>query len=95
MSAYSIAKDVWMAWQFNQPDGSSGLVQAFRRPDCPYVSAQYKLHALESDSVYIVSDHDTGKTRQMTGRELMNDGLTITISEQPGAALFTYEEVEG
>ena len=94
LSAYSITKDVWMAWQFNRPDGSAGLIQAFRRPACPYVSAQYKLQALESDAVYIVSNQDTGKTRQMTGRELMSDGLTVTISEQPGAALLTYEKIE-
>ena len=94
LSTYSIAKDVWMAWQFNRPDGSAGLIQAFRRPACPYVSAQYKLQALESDAVYIVSNQDTGKTRQMTGRELMSDGLTVTISEQPGAALLTYEKIE-
>ena len=94
LSAYSITKDVWMAWQFNRPCGSAGLIQAFRRPDCPYVSAQYKLQALELDAVYIVSDLDTGKTRQMTGRELMSDGLTVTISDQPGAVLLTYEKVE-
>ena len=94
LSAYSIAKDVWMAWQFNQPNGSSGLIQAFRRPDCPYLSAQYKLKALESDARYFVTDEDTGISTLMSGRELMDEGLTITISEQPGAALFTYEEVE-
>ncbi|MDE0299922.1 MAG: alpha-galactosidase [Candidatus Poribacteria bacterium] len=94
LSAYNIGKDVWMAWQFSRPDRSEGMIQAFRRPDCPYVSAQFKLHALESCAVYCVSDHDTGKTRHLTGRELMNDGFTITISDQPGASLFTYEKFE-
>ena len=83
-----------MAWQFSRPDRSAGMIQAFRRPDCPYVSAQFKLYALESHAVYSVSDCDTGKTKHLTGRELKNDGLTITISDQPGAALFTYEKVE-
>ena len=94
LSAYNISKDVWMAWQFSRLDRSAGMIQAFRRPDCPYVSAQFKLHALESNAVYSVSDLDTGKTKQMTGRELMNDGLTIIISDQPGAVIFTYEKVE-
>lgn len=94
LSAYNIGKDVWMAWQFSLPDRSAGMIQAFRRPDCPYVSAQFKLHALESHAVYSVSDSDAGKTSRLTGRELMNDGLTITISNQPGASLFTYEKVE-
>jgi alpha-galactosidase len=98
LSDYSTASNVWMAWQFDRPDLGEGLIQAFRRPDCPYVSAQYKLQALESDALYIVSacpdeigDLDTDRPRQMTGRELMQDGLIITISQQPGAALITYK----
>ena len=63
------------------------MIQAFRRPDCPYISAQFRLQVLESDAVYSVSDCDTGKTKHLTGRELKNDGLTITIPDQPGAAL--------
>ena len=63
-------------------------------PDCPYVSDQYKLQALEADAIYIVSDLDTEQSRQMTGRELMQDGLIITIYQQPGAALITYKKVE-
>ena len=94
LSDYSITNKVWMAWQFDRPDLAEGLIQAFRRPDCPYVSAQYKLQALESDALYIVSDLDTDQPRQMTGRELMQDGLIITISQQPGAALITYKKVE-
>ncbi len=94
LSTYSITKDVWMAWQFSRPDHSTGMIQAFRRPDCPYVSAQFKLKALDANAAYNVSDFDTGQTRQMTGRELLSDGLTMIISNQPGAALFTYEKVE-
>ena len=94
LSAYNVTKDVWMAWQFSRPDLSTGMIQAFRRPDCPYVSAQFKLKALDANAAYNVSDFDTGQTRRMTGRELLSDGLTMTISNQPGAALFTYEKVE-
>jgi len=94
LSDYSITNNVWMAWQFDRPDLAEGLIQAFRRPDCPDVSAQYKLQALESDALYIVSDLDTDQPKQMTGRELMEDGLVITISQQPGAALITYKKVE-
>lgn len=60
-----------MAWQFDRPDLAEGVIQAFRLPGCPYVSAQYKLHALESDALYIISDFDTDQNRQMTGQELM------------------------
>ena len=82
-----------MAWQFDRPDLAEGLIQAFRRPDCSCASVQYKLQALESDALYIVSDLDTDQPKQMTGQKLMQDGLIITISQQPGAALITYKKV--
>jgi alpha-galactosidase len=101
LGEYSTSSGVWMAWQFDRPRPSlaggragapaGGLIQAFRRPDCPYVSAQYKLRSLEPAARYIVSDLDTGQERQMTGRDLMEDGLLITIPERPGAALLTYK----
>jgi alpha-galactosidase len=94
LSEYSTANTVWMAWQFDRPDLAAGLIQAFRRPDSPYVSAQYKLRALEPEARYLVSDWDTDPPRPMTGRELMEQGLLITLPQQPGAALITYEKVE-
>jgi hypothetical protein len=81
-----------MAWQFDRPDLAAGLIQAFRRRDCPYVAAQYKLRSLEPDASYVVSNLDCGEAKTMTGRELMERGLVITISAQPGAALITYKK---
>lgn len=92
LSGYNTADDVWMVWQLDRPDLSSGVVQAFRRSKCPYVSAQYKLRSLEPDTQYRVTDMDTGKTAELTGQELMSDGLVVTIPNQPGAALVTYEK---
>jgi hypothetical protein len=58
------------------------------------VSARYRLRALEPVARYIVSDLDTKQTAQMTGRELMEDGLLIAIQEVPGAALVTYKRAD-
>jgi alpha-galactosidase len=91
---YSTADDVWMAWQFDRPDLSAGLIQAFRRSNCPYVSARCKLCALEPDARYIVSDLDADGPREMTGRELMEKGLSITIPEKSGAALISYKKAK-
>jgi hypothetical protein len=81
-----------MAWQFDRPDQAAGLIQAFRRPNCPYVSAQYKLRALEPDARYAVTNLDVAGSTEMTGRELMESGLLIAISEKPGAVLITYKK---
>lgn len=92
LSEYSAADNVWMAWQFDRPDRAAGLVQAFRRANSTSVSARYKLRGLDPDSRYIVSDLDADQPRQVTGRELIEDGLSIAISEKPGAALMTYRK---
>ena len=93
ITAYSTTNDVWIAWQFDRPDREDGLIQAFRRSDCPYVAARYKLQHLDADARYLVTDLDTNRPVQMTGRDLMENGLMITISDQPGAALFTYKKI--
>ena len=58
------------------------------------MSAQYNLRGLEPDAHYVVSDFDTGQPKRMTGRELMDSGLLITLPERPGAALITYQKVD-
>ncbi len=94
LSTYSTSNDVWMAWQFDRPDLAAGLIQAFRRPDCPYVSAQYPLRSLEPDSLYVVKDLDRDQEKTVTGRELMENGLVVEIPQRPGAALVTYKKVK-
>jgi alpha-galactosidase len=94
LSEYSTANNIWMAWQFDRPDRAGGLVQAFRRPNCPYVAAQYKLRGLEPDARYIVSDLDAAAPKEISGRELMEQGLLITIPEKPAAALVTYRRAD-
>ena len=92
LSDHSTADNVWMAWQFDRPDRAGGLIQAFRRPNCPYVSAQYRLRGLDADVRYVVTDIDTAASQEMTGRELMENGLLIAIAQRPGAALWTYQK---
>jgi alpha-galactosidase len=93
LTPYSVAKDVWVAWQFDRPDLGEGLVQAFRRPQSAVQTAQYHLHGLIPDQLYAVTDVDSGATRTMSGRQLMTRGLPIALKSQPGAALITYRRV--
>jgi alpha-galactosidase len=83
-----------MVWQFDRPDLTEGMVQAFRRTNSPCITAQYKLHALEPDSLYLISDLDAHQSRQISGQELMEKGLLITISQPPDDALITYKKIE-
>jgi alpha-galactosidase len=83
--------NVWMAWQFNCPEKREGMVQAFRRPGSVEAFANYKLHGLNPEWVYVVTDVDAPGSTLLTGRKLMDQGLSVNIPRQPGAALITYK----
>ncbi len=90
LTSYSQDDNVWMAWQFNLPEDGEGMVQAFRREKNTDASAQFNLKGLEPDAHYTVKDIDVSSSKEMTGRELMENGLVINIPEQPGAVIITY-----
>ena len=64
----------------------------FRRQDSTEESKQVKLRGLEANSVYTLTDLDSAAAASLTGRQLMDEGLAITIKDRPGSALVTYEK---
>jgi alpha-galactosidase len=91
LTAYSQARDVWMAYQLDRPDLGTGLVVALRRPDSPYGAAQFRLHDLVANAGYLVKNLDTGEQFRQSGAALLQDGLPVTIRKQPGSVLLTYQ----
>jgi len=87
-------EDVWMAWQFHREDLGEGVIQAFRRPDCFYESARFKLHDLEPEARYILRQPDEKGSNRMTGRELMEKGLKITLENNPEAVTIIYKKLK-
>lgn len=94
LTPYSYDSSVWMAWQFNRPEVGEGIVQAFRRVDCMEKSSRFKLRGLDPDARYILSDLDAGKPRETTGRELMEQGLTISLGNRPAASVVLYRKAK-
>jgi alpha-galactosidase len=92
LTPYSLDEDVWMAWQFDSPESGEGLVQAFRRKENAEKSVQFKLRGLDEHTVYTVVNLDVSGSIEVTGRDLMNDGLAVVVAEQPGAAFVTYRK---
>jgi len=93
LTPYSLENDVWMAWQFDQPDLGEGLVQAFRRPNSFYEAARFPLRGLDWDADYTVTSLDEQVPRQISGRELLEKGLLLSLPERPAAAVITYKKV--
>ncbi len=92
LTADTGAADLWVAMQFHRPDLGEGMLLAFRRQDSPFVTADFRLHALDPDATYELTDADTGRKRQVSGRELAENGLPITMKTAPASRLVFYRK---
>lgn len=93
LTSYSLTSDVWMAWQFDRPEVGAGIVQAFRRTDSPEQTQVFKLRGLDPNTRYRVQNIDETTAQDLTGRELMDPGLSITIAAKPGAVVICYHKI--
>ena len=94
LTLWSLANDVWVAWQYDRPEQGEGLVQAFRRAESPYEMARFKLRGLEADARYSVTDFDRrDMPQQFSGRELMERGLPITLTALRSSGILTYRRL--
>jgi alpha-galactosidase len=84
--------DGWAVFQMHRPDLGEGLVLAFRRKDAPFVSADFRLEALDPDAEYALEDADTGRTWRQTGRELCESGVRLTMEIAPASLLVFYQQ---
>jgi alpha-galactosidase len=91
LTPYSLQADQWIAWQFNQPGHGDGVVQAFRRDKCDQTTLTVHLQGLDPRAHYEVTNFDAPAPVSMTGQDLMVKGLTITLANQPAAAVFRYQ----
>jgi alpha-galactosidase len=94
LTPYSCDLKRWIAWQFNRPERSDGVVQAFRRPQSAEEVARYKLRGLDPQARYAVTDLDTGQVKTLAGRELTDDGLPVAIRTRPGASVLIYTQLK-
>ena len=92
LTQYNLDAKQWIAWQFDRPDLGEGMVQAFRRVKSSDETKTFRLHGLEPETVYELTNADAAGTTEMTGRELLEKGLPITVKNQPGAAIVTYKK---
>ena len=80
LTPYSIQPGDWIAWQFDRPDLRGGVVQAFRHEtnDLPSrVLLPQRARPVRHE--YEVTDLDSGAPKRMSGKDLMEQGLTVDI----------------
>jgi len=90
LTPYSLDSGAWIAWQFDLPDEGEGVVQAFRRAECPGDSLTLRLRGLDPYRRYVLDDADIPGEREASGRELMEPGLTVSLPKPASAALVFY-----
>lgn len=93
LTAFSTDFEPWMAWQYNDASDSTGIIQVFKRPESRQREATYYLSGLQADTLYEVKDIDTGDTVQLLGKELMCNGITITLQDYNAAEIYSYRPV--
>ncbi|MFA6448883.1 MAG: alpha-galactosidase [bacterium] len=91
LTGYSIAEDVWMAYQFHRDDMRAGIVLAFRRKDNQDPQLSVKLRGLSPDAEYELDYSGTNIKLVATGKELMNS-LIITLDAPRDSALIFYKQ---
>lgn len=94
LTAYSLEPSVWMAWQFDVPEKGEGMIQAFRRAESVYEVARFKLRGLDPGVRYVLTNLDSGESQTLAGRELLDQGLAVAITDQPGSAVVTYAKAK-
>ena len=94
LTPYSRDTRHWIAWQFHRPETGDGVVEAFRRTDCNEPGRTLRLHALQPDATYEVTNLDGHTPKETRGRELMEAGLRVDITDVPGSGVIVYRRLK-
>ncbi len=75
-------KSCWCAMQFDDSEKGEGVILAYRREKAPYTSASFRLGNVKPECDYEFTDADSGEKEILNGKELIENGYMITISEK-------------
>ena len=82
----------WTAEQYHDPADNSGILLAFRRPESPYDNVRLCMNGLEPDAEYVFENRDTKETFVCSGKELLTEGIRLTIADRRESLLLSYRK---
>jgi alpha-galactosidase len=88
---YSLDETTWIAWQFYRPEQGDGVIEAFRRAKSDEASKTCRLFGLDPAAQYEVANVDREGAAVMSGKALMDKGVTVEIGDKPGAAVIRFQ----
>ena len=87
----SYDKDTMLAMQFSTEDALTGTALIYKRSKVTDTEYTVKLNGLISEKTYSVYDIDyPEKVYTLTGKELMNDGITLNLPEGEKAIILMF-----
>ncbi len=84
----------WAAWQFNRREEGDGMVQAFRRDENDETTRNLRLRGLDPAAMYEVNDLDATTASEISGRDLIQQGLRVEMKEKRKAVVILYKKVK-
>jgi alpha-galactosidase len=93
LTPYSLENTEWIAWQWRRADEGTGVIEAFRRESSPFTTTQLKLRGLDPGANYTVENLDSLQSAEFSGKVLMEEGLSVTLRDQPASALLRYRKI--
>lgn len=91
LSSGGYFSDRMLAMQYSSYDASRGMALVYKRADVKDSEYTVKLNGLVSDAVYSVYDYDSPENVfEMTGEELMNSGIKLTLPEGEKAFIIMF-----
>ena len=91
LSSGSYFSDRVLAMQYSDYSASSGMALVYKRADVTDTEYTVKLNGLSPDSIYSVYDYDLPEnTVKMSGRELMENGITLSFPEGEKAYIIMF-----
>ena len=91
LTPYNLQLDQWIAWQFHRPEQGDGVFQAFRREKSAEAAKTFRLKGLDPAATYEVKNFDVVGAVKVSGKDLMDPGLTVKIGEKRGSAVIAYQ----
>ena len=91
LSSGGYYSDRMLAMQYSSYDAGSGMALVYKRADVVSGEFTVKLNGLVPDAVYSVYDYDSPENVfEMTGEELMNSGIKLTLPEGEKAFIIMF-----
>jgi alpha-galactosidase len=80
--------DQWVVWQFDSPEQGRGFVQAIRLPAAQEGTFTVHLKAVDPGATYRFENDETGESKSIAGKDLIQSGFTFALPPRSGAIWF-------